>query len=139
MTTDQGSRPAFEVGQKRSLTRSLTAQDVETFGNLTGDHNPIHFDPVYAASTRFGRPIVHGLLVAAMFSGLMGQELPGPGTIYLKQELRFLAPVYVGDQITVTVEIRELKDKGRAILRTWCSCGEELMVDGQAEVLLPRA
>jgi len=138
MSDERAVPRAFTVGERREMTRTVTPRDVAAFADLTGDRNPVHLDPAFAATTRFGRPIAHGMLVASLFSGIMGQQLPGPGTIYLGQKLRFLAPVFVGAEVTVSVEIIEIKEKGRATLRTLASSDGKVVIDGDAEVLLPK-
>jgi len=105
----------FFVGQSASLTRSVTAEEVETFSRATGDVNPVHLDEAYAAHTRFGRRIAHGMLIASYISALLGTKFPGPGTIYMSQALKFLRPVFLGDEVTVTVTVSAYR-ADRAIL-----------------------
>src|SRR5476649_1967514 len=95
----------FSVGETASLTRVVTAQDVEAFARVSGDDNPVHLDEAYAASTRFKKRIAHGMLTASYISALLGSRFPGRGTIYLKQELAFLRPVYLGDTIEVRATV----------------------------------
>ncbi len=109
------SRAEFFVGQSASLTRSVTAEEVETFARATGDVNPVHLDETYAARTRFGHRIAHGMLIASYISALLGTKFPGPGTIYMSQALKFLRPVYLGDEVTVTVTVSAYRSD-RAIL-----------------------
>ena len=99
----------FEVGQKASLIKRFGAAEVEAFAGLSEDFNPLHLDPAFAATTPFERPIVHGMLLASLFSGLLGQQLPGKGTVYLGQSLAFKQPVFVGDEVTAEVEIIALR------------------------------
>lgn len=129
---------AFRVGESASLTRTITEDDVAAFARLTGDTNPLHLDEAYARTTRFGRRIVQGLLTAGLISALLGTELPGPGAIYLGQNLRFLQPVYPGDTVTATVEVTAYReDKGIVTLRTDCvnQHGEQV-VSGEAVLLV---
>jgi len=95
----------FEVGQQASLIKRFGAAEVEAFAGLSEDFNPLHLDPAFAATTPFERPIV----LASLFSGLLGQQLPGKGTVYLGQSLAFKQPVFVGDEVTAEVEIIALR------------------------------
>ena len=128
---------AFRVGEKASLTRTVTEQDITAFAQLTGDTNPMHLDDDYARTTRFGRRIAHGLLTAGLISAVLGTELPGPGAIYLEQHLRFTKPVYPGDTITAVVEVvRYQEEKGLLTLKTEClNQNEELVLTGEAVLL----
>jgi 3-hydroxybutyryl-CoA dehydratase len=109
-------------------------EQLEQFALATGDRNPIHFDDAYAAETRFGGRIAHGMLIGGLISALLADELPGPGTIYLGQELRFRAPVRPGDQVRCEVEVTEV-DGRRVTLATRAWVGQTLVVDGSAQVL----
>ncbi|MBM4418825.1 MAG: MaoC family dehydratase [Chloroflexi bacterium] len=93
------------LGQRAAERRIFSAEDVSRFALLTGDLNPVHLDSEYAARTRFGRPIVHGMLAASMFSTLLAMRVPGRGAVYLSQSMRFRAPIYVGEEVEATVEI----------------------------------
>jgi 3-hydroxybutyryl-CoA dehydratase len=127
----------FLEGQSAALTRRVTAADVERFAEITGDRNPIHLDPAFAATTRFKRPIAHGLLTASYVSAVLGSELPGPGTIYLSQSLTFKAPVYLDDEITAKVIVLKYRpDKQILTLRTECVNQDGVTVmEGQAVCL----
>lgn len=99
---------AFEdlaIGQSESLMRTVMERDVSLFAELSGDANPIHLCDRYAASTKFGQRIAHGMLTASLVSALLGTKLPGPGAVYLSQTLTFLAPVKIGDVVTARVEV----------------------------------
>lgn len=128
----------FTEGQSASVTRVVTAADVEAFAAVTGDTNPVHLDDVYAAGTRFGRRIAHGMLAVSYISAILGAKFPGPGTIYLSQSVSFLAPVYLGDTITATVTVSKFRpEKGILTLLTQCTNQDGLkVVDGQAVVLV---
>jgi len=93
------------VGRSAQRSLTFTAESVASYAALTGDRNPLHFDPDFAARTKFGRLVVHGGLTAGVLNALVAEDLPGPGTVFMSQELRYLAPVYVGDTITGTVEL----------------------------------
>ena len=127
----------FLEGQSAAITRRVTEADVERFAEITGDRNPIHLDPAFAATTRFKRRIAHGLLTASYVSAVLGSELPGPGTIYLSQSLTFKAPVYVGDEITAKVTVLKYRpDKQILTLRTECVNQDGVTVmEGQAVCL----
>lgn len=104
---------AFEIGQHASISRKVTAEAVETFARVTGDANPIHLDEAYAAQTRFGHRIAHGMLVASYVSTLLGMRFPGPGTIYMSQSFSFLKPVFLGDTLEISATVTKYRpDKG---------------------------
>ena len=127
----------FLEGQSAAMTRRVTAADVERFAEITGDRNPIHLDPAFAATTRFKRRIAHGLLTASYVSAVLGSELPGPGTIYLSQSLTFKAPVYIDDEVTAKVTVLKYRaDKQILTLRTECVNQDGVSVmEGQAVCL----
>jgi acyl dehydratase len=134
-------------GDHAAVAHVFTQQDVEAFARLSGDDNPIHLDAGAARAAGFEGTIVHGTLVMGLFSGLLGTTLPGPGTVYLGQEVRFTRPVYPGVTVTAHVEVVSVReDKPVIVLRTWAETGSvagapETVLDGQATVLLrgPRA
>lgn len=108
------------IGDRASISNVFEERDVLKFAEVSKDRNPIHLDPAMAEKSIFGRRVVHGMLVASLFSGLLGVYLPGEGNIYLGQSLNFKAPVFFGDQITATVEIMEIREeKSIAKLRTY--------------------
>ncbi|WP_287146578.1 MaoC family dehydratase [Aeromonas sp.] len=127
----------FEIGQKASLTKRFGAAEVGAFAGLSEDFNPLHLDSAFAATTPFERPIVHGMLLASLFSGLLGQQLPGKGTVYLGQSLSFKQPVFVGDEVTAEVEIIALRaDKPIITLATRIvTASGALAVTGEAVVM----
>ncbi|MHB8730423.1 MAG: MaoC family dehydratase [bacterium] len=131
-------RQGIEVGQRASLTRTISGDDIEAYARLTGDHNPLHVDETFAVRTRFGRRVAHGLLSAGLISAVLGTRLPGPGAIYLQQTFRFERPVYPGDTITATVEVTAYREDRRLVtLRTTCADQSgEIVIDGEAIVLL---
>jgi acyl dehydratase len=97
------------VGQRARRTRTVTARDVELYADITGDRNPLHFDPAFAARTRFGRLVAQGGITAGMLNALVAMDLPGPGTVFMSQALRYLAPTYLGDTLTAEVEVLAVK------------------------------
>jgi len=100
-----GESVLLRVGQSDSFERTVTAADIDAFARATGDVNPIHLDEAYAAGTRFGRRIAHGMLAASYVSSLLASRLPGPGSVYLSQTLKFTKPVFIGDTLTVSAKI----------------------------------
>ncbi|MFM1663996.1 MaoC family dehydratase [Aeromonas salmonicida] len=126
----------LEIGQKASLTKRFGTAEVEAFAGLSEDFNPLHLDSAFAATTPFERPIVHGMLLASLFSGLLGQQLPGKGAVYLGQSLSFKQPVFVGDEVTAEVEIIAMRsDKPIITLATRIlATGGALTVTGEAVV-----
>ena len=130
---------AFEIGLKASRSKTFSAADVEAFARLTGDMNPLHLDDTYAATTRFGKRIAHGMLTASLISALIANDLPGPGSVYLKQTLSFVAPVYLGDTITAIAEVTAFRERSRvATLKTTCTNQEGILVlEGEAIVMIP--
>lgn len=126
------------IGQSDSLMRTIMARDVSLFADVSGDANPIHLSDAYAASTRFGQRIAHGMFTASLISALLGTRLPGPGAIYLSQTLTFLAPVKIGDTVMAKVEVVELVvDKRRARLFCECLVDGKAVLEGEAWVALP--
>lgn len=127
----------FLEGQQASITRVVTAADVETFAGISGDNNPVHLDQEFAEKTRFKKRIAHGILSAGYISAVLGSKLPGPGTIYLSQNITFKAPVYLGDAVTATVTVLNYRpDKHILTLRTECTNQEGVVVlEGQAVCL----
>ena len=130
----------IKVGDAATLERTLTEQDITLFAVMSGDINPAHVDPEYAMSSRFREVIGHGMWSGALISTVLGTTFPGPGTIYLGQNLRFRRPVKVGDTVTITVTAKE-KDaaKGKVMLDTECVNQDgEVVVSGTAEVIAPK-
>lgn len=127
------------VGQSAEFAKTVTETDVVLFAGITGDLNPAHIDQVAAERGRFGGRIAHGMLSAGFISAALAMKLPGPGTIYLSQSLRFTRPVLIGDTVTARVEILELvAAKRRARLATTCTNQRgETVLDGEATVLVP--
>lgn len=126
------------VGQTATVTRTVTETDVATYAGITGDMNPAHMDQAWAERSRFGARVAHGMLTAGFLSAVMGMHLPGPGTIYLQQTLRFLRPVKIGDTVTARAEVVELlPEKRRARMKTTAENQQgEMVLDGEALVML---
>jgi 3-hydroxybutyryl-CoA dehydratase len=127
----------LEIGSTAARTKTITDQDVEAFAQITGDINPVHLDEAYAATTRFGKRIAHGMLTASLISAILANDLPGPGTIYLSQTLTFKAPVYIGDTITATVELTIYRKRIATFKTTIVNQDDVLVVEGEAIVLAP--
>lgn len=130
----------LKVGDQASFTKTIAECDVYGFAGITGDLNPAHTNEVYAEQTFFKKRIAHGMLGASLISTVLGMQMPGPGTIYMKQSLTFLAPMYFGDTITAVVEVVEkMEEKKRLRLKTTCVNQEgKVVIDGEALVSPPR-
>jgi len=130
----------MSVGDYAEFTKTVSESDVYQFAGVTGDFNPAHVNEEFAKGTMFKGRIAHGMLSAGFISAVLGTKLPGPGCIYLKQELSFLAPVKIGDTVTATVEVKELiSEKNKVVLRTLCKNqdGKEVL-DGEAVMMAPK-
>jgi acyl dehydratase len=128
----------IEVGESVALERTLTWQDIELFAVMSGDVNPAHVDEEYARHDMFHGIVAHGMWGASLISALLGTRLPGPGTIYLEQTLRFRHPVTIGDTITVSVTVASKEQHHRVVLDCRCVNEEgETVIDGTARVLAP--
>ena len=126
----------LHIGQFAEVTHTITEEDIQTFGDLSGDYNPLHFDEEWAKTTVFNGRIAHGLLTASFISAAIGMKLPGPGTIYLGQSMNFMGPVRIGDTITARVEVASLNDeKHRVTLKTLCTNqNQEVVIEGEAVI-----
>jgi acyl dehydratase len=122
------------VGQKARRSLRLTEEHVRTYAGLTGDYNPLHFDPAFAERTKFGRLVVQGGLTTGLLHALVATDLPGPGTVFLSQNWKFTAPVFIGDTITAEAEVlgvHETKPVTRLAMRVWRQDGETVL-EGEA-------
>jgi 3-hydroxybutyryl-CoA dehydratase len=129
----------LSVGQQARSARVVTEADILAFAAASGDMNPVHFDEEYAATTRFGTRIAHGMLTAAHVSALIGMRLPGPGSVYVSQTLSFRRPVRISDSVTTIVDITAIDDaKGMVTLKTTCSVGGKPVLSGEAVVLVAK-
>ena len=128
----------LQVGQTASLGKTITEADILMYAAVSMDTNPVHLNAEAAKQSVFGERIAHGMLSAGLISAVLGTQLPGPGTIYLRQSLRFAAPVKIGDTVTATVEVTALQpERKRATLKTTCTVGGTVVIDGEATVLVP--
>jgi 3-hydroxybutyryl-CoA dehydratase len=130
----------LKKGDTASFSKTVSEADIYLFAGVTGDLNPAHIDEQYAKGTFFKTRIAHGSLLAGFISAVMGTILPGPGTVYVRQELNFLAPAHIGDTVTAVVEVTELDEaKNRVHLRTFCRNQDGVvLVDGLATVSPPK-
>lgn len=130
----------LKVGDKAQFTKTVSESDIYLYAGVTGDFNPAHINEEYAKKTFFKTRIAHGTLLAGFISAVTGNRLPGPGTIYIRQELNFLAPVRIGDTITASVDILEINtDKNRVRIKTDCVNQDgTLVLDGEAVVSPPK-
>jgi len=128
----------IEIGMVRHLCKVVTDRDIEIFAEVSTDHNPIHLDDSYANNTIFGGRIAHGMLTAGLISAVIGEQLPGHGTVYLGQTLKFLGPVRPGDRVTAQVEVVEIDPGRRRVkLDTCCLVNGKKVLAGEATVLAP--
>ncbi|MFN3953053.1 MAG: MaoC family dehydratase [Pararhodobacter sp.] len=128
----------LEIGMSRYLRKIITDRDIALFAEVSTDHNPVHLDDAYAQDTIFEGRIAHGMLTAGLISAVIGEQLPGHGTIYMGQSLKFLAPVRPGDSVLAEVTVREIDHhKRRVTLDCRCSVGDTTVLKGEALVLAP--
>lgn len=128
----------LEVGMTRRLEKTIEDWDIRAFADISTDHNPVHLDEEYARQTIFSGRIAHGMLTASLISAVIGEQLPGHGTIYLGQSLKFLAPVRPGDAVVAEVSVREIDyAKRRVTLDCACRVGDRTVLAGEALVLAP--
>jgi acyl dehydratase len=128
------------VGQSAEYSKVVSDEDVKLFAKITGDFNPVHIDEEAAAKTRFGGRIAHGMLSGGLVSAAIANKLPGEGSIYLAQTMRFTAPVRIGDTVTVSLTVLELLSKKRVRLATVCrNQNGETVLDGEATILVDEA
>lgn len=129
----------INLGDSTTYTRLITNQEVEAFAAISGDHNPLHLDPEYAATTAFGECIAHGMLTGALISAAIAMQLPGPGSVYLSQSLQFKSPVFLGDTLTVTLTVID-KHAKRPWITLQCQVDNQdgkAVAKGEAQVVAP--
>ncbi|XP_077582796.1 hydroxyacyl-thioester dehydratase type 2, mitochondrial-like [Stigmatopora nigra] len=124
----------LHVGRRVSLTKVFEARHVELFAELTGDRNPLHLDAAYAAGTAFGKPIVHGVLVNGLISAVLGVHFPG--CVLLRQDIRFPAPLFLGEQVVAEAEVRKVKMSFASVAVT-CSVRDKVVMEGEVTVRMP--
>ena len=128
----------MEIGLSRSVVKTVRDHDIQMFAEVSTDRNPVHLDDAYAADSMFGGRIAHGMLTAGLFSAVIGEQLPGHGTIYLSQTLKFTAPVRPGDTVKATCTVTDMDiGKRRVTLECRASVGDTVVLKGEALVLAP--
>ncbi|MEX2201710.1 MAG: MaoC family dehydratase [Dongiaceae bacterium] len=129
----------LDVGMSATYAKTVSEADIVLFAGISGDSNPVHVDDDYARDTMFKGRIAHGMLTASFISAVLGTRLPGPGCIYLSQNLRFKAPVRIGDTVRAVVEVTEIdRDRARITVSTRCTVGDKTVIDGEAVLMVPR-
>ena len=128
----------LQVGQSYTMGKTVTDADIVMFAGVSTDTNAVHLNEEFAKTLPFGGRIAHGMLSASFISAVLGAHLPGPGTIYLGQTLKFTAPVRINDTVNTTVTVKEIiKEKKRVILETVCKVGDTIVITGEATVMKP--
>jgi 3-hydroxybutyryl-CoA dehydratase len=129
----------IDEGMTAVFSKTVTEADIVLFAGITGDTNPVHLDEEFARPTMFKGRIAHGMLTAGFVSTVFGTKLPGPGCIYMSQTLKFKAPVRIGDTVKARVTVSTIdREKGRVTFATTCHVGEQIVLDGEAQLLVPK-
>lgn len=128
----------LSVGMTHQTEHVITEDDIELFAQVSGDRNPLHMDEEFAKQTPFGQRIAHGALTASYISGILGNDMPGPGSIFVGLNMRFRRPVFIGSHVTVKVEVTEMKERGnRVTLKVSCNVDGKAAISGEAMVMVP--
>ena len=128
----------LSVGMTASYAKTVTDADIVLYAGISGDTNPVHMNQEYASATMFQGRIAHGMLTAGFISAVLGTKLPGPGCIYMSQSLKFKAPVRAGDTVTARATVTEIiPEKRRVVMRTVCTVGETVVLEGEALLMVP--
>lgn len=128
----------LKPGMSAEFTKTVSERDIILFGEVSGDTNPVHFDEAFAATTPFKGRIAHGVLTASYISTVLGMDMPGPGTIFLALNVRFKAPVRIGDAVTAVCTVRDVNsEKRRVVFDCSCKVGETVVIEGDATVMPP--
>ena len=128
----------LSVGMTHQTEHVITEKDIELFAEVSGDRNPLHMDEAFAKKTSFGQRIAHGALTASYISGILGNDLPGPGSIFVGLNMRFRRPVYIGSLVIVKVEVTEMQERGnRVTLKVSCNVDGKAAISGEAMVMVP--
>lgn len=130
----------LNIGQSASFSKTITEKEVALFAEITGDVNPVHMDAAYAEKTIFKGRIAHGMLCGSLLSTVFAMQMPGPGSIYLKQELKFTAPVRLGDTLTATAVVKEKKEEKNIALFDCTVVNQDgvIVIEGQASLMPPK-
>ena len=131
---------SYQVGKKDIFSKTISETDVYLFAGISGDFNPVHVNRISAQGSMFGKQIAHGFLVGSFLSNVVGTKMPGPGTIYIEQNMKFLNPVYIGDTVTASVEIEEILNESKNILKLITQVinqNGDVVIDGFAVVKAP--
>ena len=127
----------LEVGQQAIFSKIISEKDIQLFSEISGDDNPVHLDEKFAKHSLFKKRIAHGFLSASLISTVIAKKLPGPGSIYLKQSMKFLAPVFIGEEVSARVEVTEInREKNIISLLTECFIKEKKIITGNAQILV---
>lgn len=128
----------LSVGMTHETHHVITEKDIDLFAEVSGDRNPLHMDEEFAKNTAFGQRIAHGALTASYISGILGNDLPGPGSIFVGLSMRFRRPVYIGSKVIVRVEVTEMIERGnRVTLKVSCNVDGKAAISGEAKVMVP--
>jgi len=129
----------IKEGMEVSYSQTISDADVKAFAGISGDRNPVHMNEEYAENSRFKKRIAHGMLSASYFSALFGTKIPGEGCVYVAQSLQFKRPVYLGDNVIATVSVTKVDlEKRRVFFRTTCKVKNKIVIDGEAELYIPK-
>jgi 3-hydroxybutyryl-CoA dehydratase len=129
----------MKLGMSGSTTMIVTGEKIDNFADVIGDYNPLHMDAEYAKETMFGRRIAHGALAASLISNVIGNDLPGPGAVFVELNLRFRRPVFIDDEVTAVAEVSEINEKtGRIRMKCYCLVGGKQVCRGDAGVVVSK-
>ena len=129
----------LEVGMRATTSMVITGEKIDTFADLTGDHNPIHVDEDFAKTTMFGQRIAHGALSASLISAVLGNDLPGPGAVFVELNLRFRRPAFIGDEVVAVAEVAEINARnGRVKMKCYCEVDGKQICRGDAGVMVKK-
>jgi 3-hydroxybutyryl-CoA dehydratase len=128
----------LKVGQSESVSHPVTQRDVELFGEATGDRNPVHFDEAYARKTVFRARVAHGALSIGYISAVLGTKIPGAGAILVSATTNFKGPVRIGDTVTTTCAVKEIRERREVIMACTCAVGDKIVVEAEVLVMAPK-
>lgn len=128
----------IQIGMRVSYSQTITDSDIKAYAGLSGDHNPVHVNQEYAEESRYGKRLAHGLMSVGFFSALFGMRLPGPGCVYVSQNIKFKRPVYINDTVTAIAEVTDVNiKKKRVFFSTNCYVKDKIVISGDAEIYIP--